>query len=167
MQEDGSILGDPLNVDLTKAIIELGWRPPPFRTRWDMLPLVTMAEGKDPVITELPKDMFPLVEISHPQHTLAFDKLGLKWVPAPALSRMGFDIGGVQYTATPFIGWFMDAEIGVRNLADRERYNVLPSLIKALGWIDSVERLDDINEADRLRLLVREKNKSSDQPARR
>ncbi|KAK6833932.1 hypothetical protein PG987_008626 [Apiospora arundinis] len=40
---DGRILGDPQNVSLTNAIIELGWKPPPTRTQWDLLPVVTMA----------------------------------------------------------------------------------------------------------------------------
>ena len=52
----------------------------------------------------------------------------------PGLARLGFDLGGVQYAASPFIGWFMDAEIGVRDPADTFRYNVLPSIVKALGW---------------------------------
>lgn len=63
-----------------------------------------MAEGEEPVITELPKDAFPLVHIRHPKYP-ELETLGLRWVPAPALSRLGFSIGGVQYTATPFIGW--------------------------------------------------------------
>jgi nitric oxide synthase oxygenase domain/subunit len=102
--KDGSVLGDPHSVDLTEAIIELGWIPPTTRTQWDILPLVTMAEGEEPVITEIPEDVFPLVHIRHPRHP-EMDQLGLRWVPAPALSRLGFNIGGVQYTATPFIGW--------------------------------------------------------------
>lgn len=100
--EDGTIIGDPANVDLTKAIIDLGWQPPSIRTQCDLLPLVTMAEGDKPVLTELPKERFPLVHITHPYHELQFAKLGLRWVPAPVLSRFGFDIGGVQYTAAPF-----------------------------------------------------------------
>ena len=113
-----------------------------------------MAEGDMPHITEIPSEMFPIVHITHPDHELAFEKLGLRWVPAPALSRLGFDIGGVQYTATPFLGWFMDAEIGIRDLADRERYNALPQVIESLGWTDSLDEIDNLHEADKLRLLV-------------
>ena len=94
-----------MNIDVTSSIIRLGWKPPIFRTEWDLLPIVTMAEGDQPAITEISKEDFPLVHITHPRHELAFEKLGLRWVAAPALSRLGFDIGGVQYTATPFIGW--------------------------------------------------------------
>ena len=37
--EDGTILGDPANVDLTNAVIDLGWTPPQPRGRWDLLHL--------------------------------------------------------------------------------------------------------------------------------
>ncbi|TLD19508.1 Nitric oxide synthase-like protein [Venturia nashicola] len=153
LEADGTILGDPANVTLTSDMIELGWTPPRFRTRWDLLPLVTMAEGDEPVITEIPPSLFPLVNIRHPKYSLAFEKLGLKWVPAPVLSRLGFDIGGVQYTAAPFIGWFMDAEIGVRNLADTQRYNCLPDLVVKLGWASSTDGLENLPGFERLALL--------------
>ncbi|CCF34867.1 nitric oxide synthase [Colletotrichum higginsianum] len=151
-QSNGEILGDPANVELTKAIIELGWTPPRFRSQWDLLPIVTMAEGEEPVITELPKDAFPLVHIRHPKYP-ELETLGLRWVPAPALSRLGFSIGGVQYTATPFIGWFMDAEIGVRNLADSFRYNALPQVAKVIGLVDG--NVDDLPDYERLAVLSR------------
>ncbi|KAL0935841.1 nitric oxide synthase [Colletotrichum truncatum] len=151
-QPNGEIMGDPANVELTNAIIELGWTPPQLRSQWDLLPLVTMAEGEDPVITELPKDAFPLVHIRHPKHP-ELETLGLRWVPAPALSRLGFSIGGVQYTATPFIGWFMDAEIGVRNLADQFRYNALPQIAKAIGLVD--RDVEDLPDYERLAVLSR------------
>lgn len=102
---DGSILGDPASVQLTKEIINLGWVPPERRSRWDLLPIVTMAEGDLPVIAELPLDLCKLVEIRHPRYNTEFERLDLKWVAFPALTRLGFDVGGVQYTAAPFIGW--------------------------------------------------------------
>lgn len=122
-QEDGSILGDPANVDLTERIIEFGWMPPIDKSRWDFLPLITMAENDSPYMMELPAELRRTIQITHPRYEKEFSKLGLRWVSAPALSGLGFDIGGNQYTASPFIGWFMDAEIGVRNLADTFRYN--------------------------------------------
>ncbi|KAH8652477.1 nitric oxide synthase [Xylariales sp. PMI_506] len=151
--DDGTILGDPLNVNLTQAIMDLGWEPPTTRTRWDLLPIVTMAQGDVPAITDLSQDLFPLVPIQHPGHKLAFEKLGLRWVPAPVLSRLGFTIGGVQYTASPFIGWFMDAEIGVRNLVDPFRYNVLPQVVKMMGLFDG--ELDHLPDFERLALISR------------
>jgi nitric-oxide synthase len=41
---------------------------------------------------------------------------------------MRLDIGGIQYTAAPFNGWYMETEIGARNLADAGRYNMLPKV---------------------------------------
>ncbi|GIZ49867.1 hypothetical protein CKM354_001288500 [Cercospora kikuchii] len=151
--DDDTILGDPANVALTEAIIELGWQPPQLRTQWDLLPLVTMAEGDEPYITSISEDDFPLVRIKHPDHELAFEKLSLRWVAAPALSQLGFDIGGVQYTATPFMGWFMDAEIGVRDLADSFRYNVLPKIVVALGWAEDEASFERAPEHERLAKL--------------
>lgn len=104
---DGSIIGDPASVDLTKAVIDLGWEPPQTRGRWDLLPLVTMADGDRPHMAELPADIRKLVSIRHPQYVAEFEKLDLKWVAFPALTRLGFDIGGVQYTAAPFMGWYV------------------------------------------------------------
>ena len=105
--EDGSIIGDPNSVNLTKAIIELGWVPPESRSPWDLLPLVAIAEGDLPAFAEILAYLRPLVNIHHPQYAAQFEKLSLKWVSFPALTRLGFDIGGVQYTATPFIGWYV------------------------------------------------------------
>ena len=102
---DGSVLGDCNSVQLTNEIIELGWVPPVSRSAWDLLPLVAMAEGHRPAFAEIPPYLRTLVDIRHPQYMNQFSKLALKWVSFPALTRLGFDIGGVQYSAAPFIGW--------------------------------------------------------------
>lgn len=156
--DDDTILGDPGNVELTTAIIELGWNPPNVRSQWDLLPLVVMAEGDKPAMIQIPAPLSTLVQIHHPGFP-GIGELGLRWVAAPALTRLGFDIGGVQYTAAPFIGWFMDAEIGVRNLADSFRYNVLPQVVKAMGLLtegnanDDVEDFEDLPEYEQLKML--------------
>ena len=53
----------------------------------------------------------------------------------------------------------MDAEIGVRNLADSFRYNVLPDIVEALGLADGIigeiaESFEDLPEYERLSMLV-------------
>ena len=149
-----------MTVDLTDAIINLGWEPPSPRTPWDVLPLVTMADGDLPAVSEIPSDLRKLVSIRHPRYHSEFQQLDLHWMQFPALSRLGFDIGGVQYTATPFIGWFMDAEIGVRNLADTFRYNCLPKVVKTLGLskdlsTDEEDDMEMLAEHERLLLLSR------------
>jgi len=108
-----------------------------------------MAEGDEPVLATLPPELTQLISIVHPQYHRVAD-LDLKWVKFPALSRLGFDIGGIQYTASPFIGWFMDAEIGVRNLADSFRYNVLPEVAKSIGWIRYDRPFAEVPDHERL-----------------
>ncbi|MDI1486498.1 MAG: hypothetical protein OHK93_005728 [Ramalina farinacea] len=156
--DDGSILGDPSNVVLTKAMIEMGWTPPSERGRWDLLPLVAMAEGDEPAMIEIPPPLSDHVPIRHPHHPEAFQKLDLNWKVAPILTRLGFDIGGVQYTAAPFMGWFVDAEIGLRNLCDNFRYDQLPNVIKALQLAEKRARtvncsFDDLEEYEKLAIL--------------
>jgi nitric oxide synthase oxygenase domain/subunit len=104
-QPDGSILGDPANARLTDELIKLGWTPPKVPSKWDLLPIAAMADGDAPAMASVPAKLGELLNISHPEFADQFKKLDLKWGRFPALSRLGFDIGGVQYTAAPFIGW--------------------------------------------------------------
>ena len=53
-----------------------------------------------------------------------FADLNLKWYALPAVSSMCLDIGGLEFPAIPFNGWYMGTEIG-RNLGDHNRYNLL------------------------------------------
>ena len=154
-QADGSVLGDPASIDITDAMIELGWSPPLSKSRWDVLPLVTMAEGEDPYILELPDQLKETINITHPRYQKEFEQLDLQWVKVPVLSRLGFDIGGVQYTASPFLGWFMDAEVGSRDLGDAWRYNVFPAVVRALKLSDdpSVD-FEDLEGYKQLAALV-------------
>lgn len=50
--EDGSIIGDPNSVNLTKAIIELGWVPPESRSPWDLCHLLLSLKA---TLLPLPK----------------------------------------------------------------------------------------------------------------
>ncbi|KAH0545408.1 hypothetical protein FGG08_000549 [Glutinoglossum americanum] len=168
LQPDGTILGDPSNVELTTDIMALGWKPPQPKTQWDILPLVAMAENDAPALGELPEKLRELIDIRHPQYETAFESLGLKWYRFPALSRLGFDIGGVQYTAAPFVGWYMDAEIGVRNLADGSRYDALFRVAQAIGLdmesyrqreeYKEVESLEDLPDHEQLLWMSRAQN---------
>lgn len=157
--EYGTVLGDPSTTQITKDIIALGWIPPFPKTRWDVLPIVAMAENDEPAMGILPKELTEIVHLTHPSYP-AIDALDLNWVKFPALSRLGFDIGGVQYTASPFMGWWMDAEIGVRDLADTFRYNVLPSVVKAIGWKETHTPFEDLPDHERLLWLHEHKPNS-------
>lgn len=45
---------------------------------------------------------------------------------------MMLDVGGIEFTACPFNGWYMGTEIG-RDLADVNRYNKLPEIAEKMG----------------------------------
>lgn len=54
-----------------------------------------------------------------------FKDLGLQWYGLPAVSNMLLEIGGLEFSACPFSGWYMGTEIGVRDYCDNSRYNIL------------------------------------------
>jgi nitric oxide synthase oxygenase domain/subunit/ferredoxin-NADP reductase/flavodoxin len=130
---DGSVLGDPVNVDLTDTCLALGWKSPEIRTPFDILPIVVQAtDNSPPSLQELPEDAKLLVPIRHPQYPKLAD-LNIKWHAIPALSSFTCDIGGIQYPCSPFNGWYLDTEIACRNLCDIQRYNLLPVMAKVMG----------------------------------
>jgi nitric-oxide synthase, bacterial len=132
-QPDGSVLGDPRQVELTEIVRHLGWkREEEEKTPFDLLPIVLQLPGGELRLFELPRDAVLEVEISHPDHPW-FAELGLKWHALPAISGMLLDIGGVRYSAAPFSGWYMLTEVATRNLADESRYNLLPRIAERLG----------------------------------
>ena len=116
--------GDPLQLELTKRIYQLGWKGD-VGTPFDILPLVIQMPDEIPQLFELPKEVVLEVPLSHPDYPW-FAELGLKWHAIPAISNMRLEIGGVSYTAAPFNGWYVGTEIGARNLGDVDRYNLLP-----------------------------------------
>ena len=129
-QKDGSVIGDPKQVKFTKECIKLGWEPKmgPF----DVLPLLVQIEGKTPEWREIPKDLITLVPIEHPS-IKAINDLKLQWYSTPIISNMTLEVGGIEFMAAPFNGWYMGTEIGARNLADEDRYNLLPVVAKKMG----------------------------------
>lgn len=137
-QPDGSILGDPQQVEMTEVLHHLGWRKEE-RTRFDLLPLVIQMPGERPQVYEVPGDAVLEVEITHPAHAW-FAELGLRWHALPAISGMLLDVGGIRYTAAPFSGWYMLTEVGARNFADEGRYNILPEIARGLGLSTSSNR---------------------------
>jgi nitric-oxide synthase, bacterial len=129
-QSDGSIVGDPLNVPLTEVVRKLGWTRDPAGP-FDLLPLlIETSEGLR--WFDWPEGLILEVPIRHPDHPW-FEELQLKWFALPAVSGMLLQIGGVKYPAAPFSGWYVGTEVGARDLADIQRYNVLPMVGKHLG----------------------------------
>lgn len=67
---------------------------------------------------------------------------------------MLFDVGGIEFPAAPFNGWYMGTEIGARDFCDEQRYNLLPVFGEKMGlatdnpitlWKDEV--LLEVNKA--------------------
>ncbi|XP_037113980.1 nitric oxide synthase, brain isoform X1 [Syngnathus acus] len=129
-QPDGSILGDPANVEFTEICMQLGWNAP--KGRFDVLPLLLQANGNDPELFELPEDLVLEVPITHPKYEW-FRELELKWYGLPAVSNMLLEVGGLEFTGCPFSGWYMGTEIGVRDFCDSSRYNILEDVAKKMS----------------------------------
>lgn len=129
---DGTVLGDPQQLEFTAKIMALGWQPPRERSGFDVLPLVIEMPGQAPRIFPLPLDAVMEVPISHPDLEW-FSELGLKWHALPAVSDMALVGGGHRYTAAPFSGYYMGTEIASRNLGDEGRYHLLPVIAEKMG----------------------------------
>ncbi|XP_050717213.1 nitric oxide synthase, salivary gland-like [Eriocheir sinensis] len=128
--EDGSVTGDPAYVEFTQVCESLGWRGK--RSRFDALPLVMTAATGDPEWFELPDELVLRVPLKHPKYDW-FAEMGLEWLAVPAVSSMMLDVGGVQYTAAPFNGWYMSSEVASRDLCDAQRYNLLQVFGEKMG----------------------------------
>lgn len=133
--EDG-IVGDPLSLTMTRQAERLGWSG--NGTEFDVLPLL-ITDGREVRLYELPDDAVLEVEIRHEAYDL-FDGRTIKWHAVPAIADMELEIGGQRFTSIPFNGWYMETEIGARNLADTDRYNLLPLVGASLGLDTSKER---------------------------
>ena len=55
----------------------------------------------------------------------------MEWHPLPSVSWMLLEIGGLQYPAAPFTGWYNSTEI-MRDLLEENRY---PEVLKVLKHI--------------------------------
>lgn len=135
---DGGVTGDPRTTGLTDTALRLGWPGGPG-TPFDVLPLLVQEAGSPPRWFELPGDAVLEVELTHPEHPW-WRSLGLRWHAVPALSDMCLEIGGICYPTAPFNGWYMGTEIGARNLADTDRYDLLPTVAERLGLDTRTDR---------------------------
>jgi nitric-oxide synthase len=135
---DGTVRGDPRYLGFTELVRRLGWPGGPG-TPFDLLPLVVQAPSRPPRLFELPTDAVLEVPLRHPRYEW-FSRLGLRWHAVPVLSCMCLEVGGICYPAAPFNGWYMGTEIGARNLADADRYDLLPVVAAWLGLDTSGER---------------------------
>jgi nitric-oxide synthase, bacterial len=142
--EDGSVIGDPASVGITRLAQDLGWAGG-RRTaeapagRFDVLPLIVQEPGSPATLHELPADSVLEVTISHPEYEW-FADLGLRWHAVPVISDMYLEIGGIRYPAAPFNGWYMSTEVGARDFGDTSRYDQLPTIAEKMGLSTACDR---------------------------
>ena len=138
-ETENGIVGDPDEVDITAYCQSRGWEGP--GTDFDVLPLVIQtARGvEQPDLFDLPENLVVRVPMSHPEYDW-FGDLGLEWYDIPVISNLRLEIGGLQYTAAPFNGWYVASEIAARNFADEHRYDVVPEVGERMGLDTSRSR---------------------------
>jgi nitric-oxide synthase len=133
---DGNPVGDARQQRFTEAMHGFGWRGK--GEQFDVLPLAIETPADGLRLYELPERAIREVPLSHPEFDW-FAELGLRWHAVPAISNMRLTIGGVHYPLAPFNGWYMGTEIGARNLADADRYDMLPTVAERMGLDTSRE----------------------------
>ncbi len=127
--EERGFKGDPDERAFTDYCEALGWRGP--GSDFDLLPVVIDMPGHDVAWFEWEPGDAMEVLLTHPDLEW-FSELALRWYAVPIVSNMTLGIGGLEYTAAPFNGWFMGTEVGARNLSDVGRYNVLPEIAERM-----------------------------------
>ena len=128
----GRVTGDPRYVGFTDLARRMGWRPPGGPGRFDVLPWLVETATEAPRMFWAPTEHILQVPIRHPELPW-FAALGLRWHAVPVISNMRLRIGGLNYSCSPFNGWYVGDEIASRNLADRERYDMLPTIARRMG----------------------------------
>ncbi|GGJ83323.1 nitric oxide synthase oxygenase [Pilimelia anulata] len=130
------VAGDPRYIEFTARMQEYGWQSTgkPF----EVLPLAVETPAEGVRLFTLPPDAVLEVPIRHPEYEW-FDELHLRWHAVPAIANMRLAVGGVHYPLAPFSGWYMGSEIGARNFADLDRYDLLPEVARRLGLDTSRE----------------------------
>ncbi|EIT84327.1 nitric-oxide synthase [Fictibacillus macauensis ZFHKF-1] len=145
------VIGDPDSIAFTNECRKLGWEP--RFGAFDVLPIVFQIDGEEPTWFDVPPELVVEVDLEHPTFSW-FTDLALKWYAVPIISSMKLEIGGIEFPAAPFNGWYMGTEIGARNFADEARYNMLPVIGERMGldvtklaslWRDRA--LVELNEA--------------------
>ena len=129
-EKNSRVTGDPHSIPFTSFCESLGWVG--HKTEFDLLPLVFSTNQEEPVWFDLSQELVKEVSLRHPKYK-GIEALNLKWYAVPAISDMLLEIGGIEYPAAPFNGWYMGTEIGARNLADEFRYNKLEEVADAAG----------------------------------
>jgi len=128
-ESNDGLVGDPQQIKFTEFCRKIGWHGE--EADYEILPLIFSINNGKIVWRSIPADIVKEVPIEHPE--LPIHVLNLKWYAVPIISNMRLEIGGISYSAAPFNGWYTGAEIGARNFADTDRFNLLPAVAEILG----------------------------------
>jgi nitric-oxide synthase len=96
------------------------------------LPWILETAYEEPRQLECPRRIVLEVPIRHPEYAW-FAELGLRWHAVPVVSHMRLHIGGINYSAAPFNGFYLGDEIASRNLADSDRYDQVTEVARRMG----------------------------------
>lgn len=130
LQPDGSIVGDPSEVDFTQWCINKGHS---FKQQaFELLPHAIQWPNREASMKMFSVPEGIIVPIVHPEYEW-FEALNIVWHAVPIIADMMLEIGGIRYTAAPFNGWYMATEIGSRNFGDINRYNLMPIVAQKIG----------------------------------
>ncbi|KHS45116.1 MULTISPECIES: nitric oxide synthase oxygenase [Novosphingobium] len=154
MLNDGAVIGDRANIELTQIAQRLGWIAPAQPTNFDLLPLIMRTADGVRHAYNIPSDLRHEVPIHHNSFPGLSD-LGLRWYGVPVVTNMVLTIGGIDYPCAPFSGHYVATEIASRNFIDPTRYDLLDTIARAFGFSpDKQERslwkdhtLTELNQA--------------------
>jgi len=124
-QPDGTIIGDPASLEVTKFCQKLGWKGK--GGRFDVLPMLLSGADGVPHFYEIPEEYVMRVKIQHPTND-GINSMNLEWFGLPGVSSMMLECGGIQFPAAPFAGWYQGTEVASRDFLDPQRYNLLEPL---------------------------------------
>lgn len=65
-QPDGSVIGDPDQVELTEICQSMGWKG--LGTTFDVLPLIIKTPKQPPKMFDLPQEILMEISITHPDY---------------------------------------------------------------------------------------------------
>jgi nitric-oxide synthase len=133
MLDDGSVLGDRANIELTQTAQRLGWRPPEQQSAFDLLPVIMRSASGVRHAYAIPEDVRHEVPIRHPDFP-ALAEMELRWYAVPLVTNMVLTIGGIDYPCAPFSGHYVVTEIASRNFVDPTRYDLLEPVARQLGF---------------------------------
>jgi len=133
MLDDGTILGDRANIELTQTAQRLGWTPPETPGQFDLLPVIVRSASGVRSAYVIPQDVRHEVAIHHPDYP-ALAELGLRWYAMPVVTNLVLTIGGIDYPLAPFNGYYVATEIASRNFVDHTRYDLLEQIARKFGF---------------------------------